>query len=384
MKAIINGRVIVPQADGQFTVRDNYAVFYDEQILAVLPMEKAKGHLPPNVIDAAGGYVSPGFINVHIHGCGGCDTMDEDVSSLVTMQRIQAQTGVTAFLPTTMTYDLPRIYRAFERVKSRIGQAGGAEILGCNMEGPFVSPARKGAQDEQYIIPASFDKIAAYADVIRIVTIAPEELHGDYTFIRDCQNAGIIVSIGHTSADYETVCAAFKAGATHVTHLYNAMTSFNHRKPGVVGAALDNPVNCELICDNIHLHPVAQRLAYHAKNKKHIVLITDSMRACALGDGESELGGQKVFVNGPLATLADGTIAGSVLTMDRAIANFSHNTGSSVAETVSFATKVPAEELGIYNERGSLEPGKRADITIFDSKVEIRATIVNGETVYCQ
>ena len=230
---------------------------------------------------------------------------------------------------------------------------------------------------------SDFSLLEPYQDVVKILTLAPEELGGNPFFIRQCQKAGILVSMGHTAADYDTARKAIEEwGVLHVTHLYNAMTPFQQREPGAVGAALDTAANCELITDNIHSHPMAQRLAYRMKGSRHLILITDSMRACGLGDGESELGGQKVYVKGQRATLADGTIAGSVLTMDRAMAVFRQNTGAPLAEVVSMVTQLPAQELGIYGMRGVLLPGRLADITIFDEALQIRRTIVRGRTVY--
>ena len=251
------------------------------------------------------------------------------------------------------------------------------------MEGPFINVERRGAQAKENIVPADFSKIEAYKDVIKILTIAPEELKGDYSFVERCQREGIVVSLGHSSADYNTARRAIlSCGINHVTHLFNGMVPFHHRRPGLVGAALDTPVDCELIADNVHLHPMTQRLVWRVKQGHHVILITDSMRACGLGDGDSELGGQFVRVSGPVATLADGTIAGSVLTLDRAVANFAANTGAGIATVVACATKIPAKSIGVFDERGSLEVGKRADITIFDGAVRVSHTIVGGEVVY--
>lgn len=294
----------------------------------------------------------------------------------------QAAMGVTGFLPTTMTYDIPRIQQAFERIRREMGRKGGAQVLGCHMEGPFISASHKGAQAADDICRADFSVIEPYKDVVKIVTVAPEELPAG-SFVADCHRHGIIVSMGHTSADYDTAMRAIEElGIRHVTHLFNAMTGFHHRRPGVVGAALDTAVNCELIADNVHSHPAAQRLVYHAKGGRNIILITDSMRACGLGDGASELGGQKVFVKGTLATLEDGTIAGSVLTMNRAVANFAANTGAPLAAVVALASQLPAQELGLYHERGSIETGKRADLVLFDDALNVGAVWSGGESIY--
>lgn len=381
MKAIINARAILPDASGSFFAEEDTAVFYDEHIEKILPMQEF-AHIPftGDVLDAGGRWLAPGFLNIHIHGCAGYDTMDDDPEALPQMSVMQARHGVTGFLPTTMTYDFDSIGRALTRVRDAMQSPNwqGARVLGANMEGPFVSPAYKGAQKESNIQKADFEKIRPYADTVRIITIAPEELHGDYSFIDQCSEAGIIVSMGHTAATYEQAMDAMAHGVTHVTHLYNAQTKFHHRNPGVVGAAFDSDAMCELITDNVHVHPAAQRLAWHAKGGRNLVLITDSLRACGLGDGESELGGQKVFVKGNLATLADGTIAASVLSLNDGVRIFRDNVGITTPQAVELVTKVPAGELGILDACGSIEEGKRADFAIFDDELRHITTVIGG------
>ena len=386
MKAVTNGKLILPDERGEFQIVEHQAILYDTKIEEIVPEMSLRGDSVKldEVIDAHGAYVSPGFINIHLHGCVGCDAMDDDPTALASMALYQASTGVTAMLPTTMTYDFPTIYTALDHIRAAMAESGdGARILGAHMEGPFISVERRGAQAPEHIVSADYARIVDYRDVIRLITIAPEELKGDYTFVEQCQEAGITISLGHSSADYNTARRAIlQYGINHVTHLFNGMVPFHHRTPGLVGAALDTPVDCELIADNVHLHPMTQRLVWRMKQGRHIVLITDSMRACGLGDGESELGGQVVRVSGQVAALKDGTIAGSVLTLDRAVANFAANTGAGLAATVSYATKAPAVSIGAYDQMGSLEKGKRADITIFDGAVRVQRTIIGGRQVY--
>ena len=386
MKAVTNGKLILPDERGEFQIVEHQAILYDTKIEEIVPEMSLRGDSVKldEVIDAHGAYVSPGFINIHLHGCVGCDAMDDDPTALASMALYQASTGVTAMLPTTMTYDFSTIYTALDHIRAAMAESGdGARILGAHMEGPFISVERRGAQAPEHIVPADYARIVDYRDVIRLITIAPEELKGDYTFVEQCQEAGITISLGHSSADYNTARRAIlQYGINHVTHLFNGMVPFHHRTPGLVGAALDTPVDCELIADNVHLHPMTQRLVWRMKQGRHIVLITDSMRACGLGDGESELGGQVVRVSGQVAALKDGTIAGSVLTLDRAVANFVANTGAGLAATVSYATKAPAVSIGAYDQMGSLEKGKRADITIFDGAVRVQRTIIGGRQVY--
>ena len=384
MNAIQNGILILPNEHGRFVAQTELVLCYDERITRIVPAAEFTAEGVDKVIDAAGAYVAPGFVNVHIHGCDGADTMDEDADALGKIAAFQARTGVTSFLPTTMTCAYDAVERALVRIRRAMTEKPhGARILGTHMEGPFISPAKKGAQDEQYILPPTFAKIAPYRDVIKIITVAPEML-SEENFIESCRKSGIIVSLGHTAADYETACAAFARGATHITHLCNAMTGLNHRKPGVLGAALDTDANCELIVDNVHVHPAMQRIIYAAKRGTHIIPITDSMRACGLSDGVSELGGQKVYVNGTRATLADGTIAGSVLRMNDGLRILRENLGASIPTIVEMATRTPAEELNVYDKLGSLTVGKYADIVIFDEDFRIRRTIVGGTSCFVE
>lgn len=310
--------------------------------------------------------------------------MDGTEDALARMAGLQAETGVTGFLPTTMTCRWHEVEDALATVQEAMEkQPAGARILGAHMEGPFISPAKKGAQAEENIRQADYKLVKPWEDVVKIVTLAPEELP-NYDFVDRCHAAGITVSIGHTAADYDTTIRAVQEhGIHHFTHVYNAMTGFSHRAPGVVGAAFDTDANCEIIADNVHSHPAAQRLLYHAKGGKNIILITDSLRACGLGDGPSELGGQAVFVKGELATLKDGTIAGSVATMNRCVKIFWENTGAPLPQIIEMVTKNPAEELGWYKEFGSLEAGKRADIVIFDEDVQIKNIFIGGQNFPC-
>ena len=385
MKAVVNAQAVLPGAAG-FVAREDMAILYDARLEKIMTMQ-AFAHLPftGEVYDAAGAYVAPGFLNLHIHGCAGWDTMDADARALPTMAAMQASHGVTGFLPTTMTYDMPTIHAALGRVRTAMqAPPSGARVLGANMEGPFISPAYKGSQKESNIQRADFAASADDADVVKIITIAPEELHGDYSFVYACRAAGIRVAMGHTAADYATAREAIAHGVQHVTHLFNAQTGLHHREPGVVGAALDSEVLCELITDNVHVHPAAQRIVWRAKGGQGIVLVTDSLRACGLGDGESELGGQRAFVKGRRATLADGTIAASVLALNDGVRIFRDNVGIPTAQAVELVTRVPATALGLEDRCGTLEVGKQADMTIFDEQLQIRRTIIGGETCYEQ
>jgi N-acetylglucosamine-6-phosphate deacetylase len=376
MQAIVNCKIILPQK-----ILENHVILFETTIESIIPLENFAPATCERVFDAHGDYVSPGFINMHIHGCAGADVMDTEPSALQTMRKALISTGVTAFLPTTMTYNFPRIYQALDNIRNSMSKEIGARVLGCNLEGPYISQEFKGAQAPENILQADFSKIEKYADVIKIITVAPEKLP-DEEFLQLCKKNKIIISLGHSGATYEEAMSAISKGATHVTHLFNAMTAFHHRNPGLAGAALDSNVNCELIVDNIHVHPAVQRLVYKVKGKSTIILVTDSMRACLQEDGISELGGQKVFVHNKIATLEDGTIAGSVLTMDRAIMNFLTNTGALLTDVIAMVTVNPAKELGLYKQLGSISPGKKADMVIFDNKINIKTTFIKGVQVF--
>lgn len=374
MKAICNGRFILPQE-----IREGQALLFQEKILGFCSPDR----IPPEAerIDVQGDYVSPGFLNLHIHGCGGKDVMDGTQEALRTMSRLLPSTGVTCWLPTTMTSGRGAITQALTAIREAQGTVAGAEILGANLEGPFISEKYKGAQKACHIRKASWELVEPFAGLIRILTLAPETLE-DTDFISRCRQAGIIVSLGHSDATFEEAAQAVAAGASHITHLFNAMSPLHHRKPGLVGAALTLPVTCELIADGIHIHPAALELAVRAKGLDRVVLITDSMRACLLGEGKSELGGQTVYVKDGRATLADGTLAGSILTMEKAVRNIWKWGHLTLPQAVQLATANPARELGL-TDRGTLEPGKRADITVFDEDFRILRTYVKGCCAFC-
>lgn len=372
MKAIINGRAIVPDADGNFIIDNRAAIAFDDRIISTGATVDGC-----DVIDANGNFIAPGFINVHIHGCAGSDAMDDDSNALSTMKNFLPSTGVTSFLPTTMTMSIEKIHHALENIRREMSKGGGAKILGAHVEGPFISKKFKGAQDENNILRADFSLIEPFADVIKIVTIAPEELT-DFHFIDQCRQRGIIVSIGHSAADYQTAIKAIENGARHITHLFNAQTGLHHRRPGIVGSALDSNAIVELIADNVHIAPAVQRIVSKIKPLNEIILITDSLRACGCGDGIFELGGQRVTVKGNVATLDDGTIAASVAPMNAVVKNFCVNSQLPMENVIECVTKTPAVELGLYDRIGSIEVGKAADLIIFDDALNIQAAFVDG------
>lgn len=376
MKAIKNIKLVT--AEG---IKEDQAVVYDQRIREIIPEEQ----LPAGgtVIDGGGAYLSAGFIDLHIHGCAGYDTMDEDDRALQAMAGHLVATGVTGFLPTTMTMDRARIERALDRIAAAMTKAPGqgAQVLGGNLEGPFLSRENKGAHDECYLSGPDFEWLQPYLGVIRVLTVAPE-IDGALDFIRRLTEAGVAVALGHTKATYEEASKGIAAGASHITHLFNAMTPLHHRQPGVVGAALLHAVTCEVIADNIHIVPEVQKLLAKIKPAAELVLVTDAMRACLLADGTYDLGGLVVRVKQGQARLEDGTLAGSTLVMNTALRNFHRNTGLPLATVVQMATLNPARILRLQNRKGRIAPGLDADLVLWDKEFNVLMTIVAGETVY--
>ena len=268
----------------------------------------------PDAVDVSGKYVTPGFVDIHIHGSKGSDFCDAGAEHIETMSAYLGGEGVTAFCGTTMAFDEPILTNIFNIAKPYINkETGGAVLRGINMEGPFFNKAKKGAQAEKYIVDPEiemFDRLYELSgDAIKLIDVAPE-LPGAVPFIERASKK-CVVSIAHTTANYDQAKAAFAAGASHVTHLFNAMPPFNHRDPGVVGAASDDAAHVEMISDGIHLHPAVVRSVFRWFGAERVCLISDSMRAAGMPNGVYSLGGQTVYMTDGKATLEDGTIAGS-------------------------------------------------------------------------
>jgi N-acetylglucosamine-6-phosphate deacetylase len=378
MKAIFNVKLIKNN-----TILDNKAIVYDDKIAKIIDTSELNDFKIEEVIDGKNMYLSPGFIDVHVHGCSSFDVMDKDEDNLEIISKNLARTGVTAFLPTTITMELSEIERALKKARKYISQKipKGAEILGIHLEGPYINKKFKGAHDENYIIPPTSDLIQNYKDVIKIVTIAPE-LHGSLEFIDYCSKNEIISSIGHTAAEYDEVMLAINAGAKHFTHTFNAMTPLNHRAPGTIGAAMLTDTTCELIADNVHVHPAVQNILVKIKGYKNIILITDAMRACLMCDGSYNLGGQEVFVSNGEARLKDTTLAGSVLTLNNALKHIIENTATELPYAIEMITSNPARLLNITSSKGSIDIDKDADMVIFDDDFNIHYTISKGKIIY--
>ncbi|HPY95133.1 MAG TPA: N-acetylglucosamine-6-phosphate deacetylase [Clostridia bacterium] len=379
MKAIVNGVFLL--GDQEVT---GGALLFDEAIIGHVP----ESGLPEGyeVIDAGGCYVSPGLMDLHIHGYLNEDASDGNAEGIRLIAKALLENGVTSFLPTTMTVSWAEIEAAFDVIralKKESGQPGfeGAQVLGAHAEGPFINPKRKGAQSEEAILPPDADKVLRHKDIIRILTMAPE-MPGGLEMIKSVtEQSDIVVSIGHTNASFEQALEAIEAGASYITHLFNAMSPLNHRNPGVVGAALQTPVTTELIADTFHVHPGLFAFLHGLKQDK-LVLVTDCTRAGGLGDGEYTLGGQRIFVNGIQCRLADGTIAGSVLKLNEAVRNLRGHANLNTAQAVAAASLHPAFAIGAQDKKGSLEAGKDADIVLFDRDMNARAVYIAGRLKY--
>ena len=333
--------------------------------------------------------VVPGFIDEHIHGANGSGAMDGDIKYLENIANSVVKEGTTCFLATTMTQSPENIKKALTAVNDYIlkDSETGAKVLGVHLEGPFISPKHVGAQPPQYVAVPSVETFEEYVKAsgnnIKIVSFAPE-VEGAKELAEYCVKNNIVASIGHTSAKFNEANASVEFGMSSVTHTYNAQTGLHHRDAGVVGTALLNDkLNCELICDTIHVSVPAIKLVI--KNKPHdkVTLITDSMRAKHLPDGESELGGQVVIVKNGEARLVDGTLAGSVLKMNDAIKNVVTKVGVPFTDAIDFATANPAKNLGVYAQKGSIKVGKDADFAVIDKNTySVLMTVRNGKVVY--
>ncbi|MGO5074754.1 N-acetylglucosamine-6-phosphate deacetylase [Clostridium sporogenes] len=378
MKAIVNGKIIVGNE-----ILENKVLLFEKKIIDILDRKTAYLSKNDYIIDAKGLYISPGFIDVHIHGSGGKDAMDGEIESIKVISNTIAKRGVTSFLPTTMTMDKEHIYKALDVIEQAINMdLGGAKVLGAHLEGPFINSKYKGAQKADFIKNPSFDFIKGYENVIKIITLAPEK-DENFKFLKYIkENTDIVLSIGHSDATYEQAMAAIDNGISRATHTFNAMTPLNHRKPGIIGAIMNTDISCELIADNIHVHKGAVNVLTKIKGKDKIILITDSMRAGCMNNGIWELGGQKVIVKDSSARLEDNTLAGSILTLDSAVKNMKNNIDASLCEIISMVTVNPAKDINVYDRKGSIEKGKDADIVIFDKEIDINMTIIEGNIVY--
>ena len=348
--------------------------------------EKDAPQLNGDVLDGKGCYAIPGLIDLHFHGCKGDDFCDGDKAAIGRIAEYEASVGVTAIAPATMTLpveELEQILHTAAEYKKETKDCRKADFLGINMEGPFISPAKKGAQDARNILPCNVEIcdrfLKASEGLVKFIGIAPEESEHAVEFIREVHER-VNVSLAHTNADYDTAMEACRAGANHAVHLYNAMPAFTHRAPCVVGAVFDSKdVMAEIICDGIHIHPSVVRATFQMMGADRMILISDSMRATGMPDGQYTLGGLDVKVVGRLATLvSDGAIAGSATNLMDCMRTVVKKMELPLETAVACATINPARSLGVEEQYGSLEAGKKAHVVLLDQDLELKAVIKDG------
>ncbi len=354
----------------------------------VFVQEGKTSDAPDCEIDGEGCYAIPGLIDLHFHGCKGYDFCDGTKEAIEEIAKYEASIGVTAICPATMTLpvdELAGILAVAASYKKKAGQENplGADLIGVNMEGPFISVEKKGAQDEHNIISCDEEVCRKFLDasegLVKFVGIAPERNENALEFISRMKDK-VNISLAHTNADYDTAKAAFDAGAVHAVHLYNAMPAFTHRAPGVVGAVSDSPhVNAELICDGIHIHPSVVRAAFKMMGGDRMILISDSMRATGMPDGRYTLGGLDVDVVGNYAALSsNGALAGSATNLMDCMRTAVKTMGIPLETAVACASANPAKALGVYDMYGSITPGKKGDVVLLDKDLNLKMVIKDG------
>lgn len=350
-----------------------------DRIAAVTEPGKAAGE---SVLDAAGCYVVPGYVDIHIHGAMGADFSDGDPEGVRTMARFLLTQGVTSFLGTSMALSEARLTEVYTAARPLFGQSvpDGATLRGINMEGPFFSQEKRGAQNPEFIIPPNFEMFTRLNEAsggnIRTVAVAPET-EGGLDFVERASKV-CSVSIAHTSAGYDIAHQALERGANHVTHVFNGMTPFHHRDPGIVGAAVDSNAYVELICDGIHVHPAMVRSVFRLFGEDRMCLISDAMRACGMPEGKYDLGGQMVTVANNAATIDNGSLAGSVCVLSQCVRN-AVKFGIPLESALKAATINPARSVGLDGQVGSVTPGKRADLLVLDKDLALRQVILGGQ-----
>ena len=372
-------------ADGKIIIRDG--VF--EEIIIGQVTERNLELEDTEIVDGKGCYAIPGLIDIHFHGCMGDDFCDGTKEAIARIAEYEASIGVTAMAPATMTLpveELEQILKVAAEYKK--GATKGADLIGINMEGPFISSAKKGAQDEKNMIVCDTEVCQRFLNasdgLVKFVGIAPEESENSLEFIEKMKDK-VNISLAHTNADYDKAKAAFDAGANHAVHLYNAMPAFTHREPGVVGAVSDSRhVTAELICDGVHIHPSTVRATFKMMGENRMILISDSMRATGMPEGQYTLGGLDVNVVGNRATLvSDGALAGSVTNLMDCMRTVVKKMGISLETAVACATMNPAKSLGEYDRYGSISKGKKANVVLLDEELDLQMVVKDGEIYKC-
>jgi len=378
---IRGGQLLTPDQ----TLEDSVLVIEAGRVTAIEPVQQVAGSpADTRVISAAGLMVAPGLIDVHVHGSAGSDTMDATPEALITMAGFFVKHGVTAFLATTISQSPQAVWAAVENAARNSAGLEGAQPLGIHLEGPYLNPAHRGAQPEQWVRNPDPVEYTRWFEtgIVRLVTVAPE-IPGALECIRAGVRSGIRFSAGHTDASFDQVRQAADEGLSQSTHTFNGMRGLHHREPGTVGAVLgDDRIFCEVIADGVHVHPAVVGLMVRAKGVERTLLVTDAIRAAGLADGKYDLGKQMVTVREGVARTESGGLAGSTLTLNRAVFNAMRFTGLTINQALRMATTTPAAALGLSSRKGALRPGMDADAILFDASLNIQAAVVQGNLVY--
>jgi len=374
--AIENGEVYAPSKMPEGTV-----VIVERGKVTFVGRKEARYLKDTEIIDASAKIVAPGFIDMHMHGCAGFDVTEGRRGFLEEMSKFLAKHGVTSFLPTVLSTTKRKIFRAIENVRETQKRKG-ANVLGLYLEGPYLNVEEAGAQNPRYIMDPDLMEVKEILDAagktVKVVALAPEKVNA-IQVIRELRTRGIVASAAHTSASYQEMLVAIEAGLSHVTHVFNAMRGFDCREIGAVGAALlHEELTTELIADGVHVHPCAIRILVKMKGYDKVVLISDAISATGLPDGEYELGGLAILVKDGVSTLRSGVLAGSTLTLDRAVKNMVELANVPVSEAIRMATLNPTSVLGLKT-KGEIKAGADADITILDRNLNVQSVMIRGE-----
>jgi N-acetylglucosamine-6-phosphate deacetylase len=380
---IKNGTLMTPFE----TIPKGVVVFRDGKILAVGRAAEVKIPKKATVIDACNRIIAPGLIDIHVHGAKGRDLMEASYEAINQLAVFLTRHGTTSFLPTTVSASRSALLNVARVIRTAMKKGtDGAEVLGVHLEGSYISPQRSGAQDLSFIrLPSldEFDEIwEASEGTVKIVTLAPE-IRGADRLLAKLHGLGIVASVGHSNATYSEIEEAIKHGVQHVAHTFNAMRGFHHREPGVVGAVLvRDELTAELICDNVHVHPAAVKLLVKAKGPGKVVLVTDAIQPTGMPDGSYKMRKRDVTVTNGVCRFESGELAGSTLTMNKAVRNVMKSVGIPLQTAIRMGTINPAVVANVDQWKGSLEPGKDADIVIIDDDVNVFMTLVKGKLVY--
>lgn len=381
-RIMLKGKQIITPSE---VINGGAIIVADGKIEAILREFPEECEIP--TIELADGIFAPGFIDLHLHGCNGYDVMDGAYESLNGMSTYLASTGTTSFLATTVTAtheDIIKAVHATRECKQRGTE--GAQLVGVHLEGPFINILQKGAQNPECIRTPDLEELKCYIDLLqedlKLITMAPE-LDVDDRMIKLAKKSGITVSVGHSCCTYEAAIKAFDAGVTHGTHLFNGMNALHHREPGLVGALLtDNRVSTEVIADGIHVHPGAIRLVLAAKGPEKTVLVTDCIRAGNLPDGEYTSGGLTIRVENGIARTKQGNLAGSTLSMIRAVENVVKLCNVPLEQAVHLASRNPANVIGLGQRKGTIEVGKDADLIAITENFEVLLSVIEGKVKF--